>query len=92
MDLTFNLNASVLNEVAKYSVAIAAVLLVVVYGMILLEPMHTSLISVFGALNALALLYWINGDVVMEIGNVMTFMEWGTIGLLFGMMVSFIPK
>ena len=90
IDLTFDLNANVLNEVAKYSVIIAAVLLVIVYALILLEPIHTSLIAVFGALNALALLYWINGDIVMEIGGVMMFVEWATIGLLFGMMVSFI--
>merc|ERR1712151_107631 len=32
IDLTFNLNADVLNEVAKHSVAISAVLLVIVYS------------------------------------------------------------
>jgi len=87
MDLTFNLNVKVLNDIAKHSVAIAAVLLVIVYVLILFEPIHTSLIAVFGAFNALALLYWTNGDIVMEINSVMMFVEWGTIGLLFGMMV-----
>jgi Na+/H+ antiporter NhaD/arsenite permease-like protein len=85
--LTFTLHAATLSSLAEHSVIIAAVVLVSVYILILLEVIHRTLIAIFGSMVALFFLFLIHGGDTISIASVMLFMEWSTLGLLFGMMI-----
>jgi Na+/H+ antiporter NhaD/arsenite permease-like protein len=85
--LTFTLHAVTLSSLAEYSVIIAAIVLVSVYILILLEVIHRTLIAIFGSMVALFFLFLIHGGNTVSIASVMLFMEWSTLGLLFGMMI-----
>lgn len=74
-----------LSDVAGYQVVIAAIVLVAVYAAIILELVHRTLAAMFGAFAALAVLGNIRGRPSFD--EVMTWIDWETCGLLFGMMV-----
>ena len=86
-ELSFSLHGTVLEPVAKNSVIIAAVMMIVVYIFILLEVIHRTLVAVFGSLMALFIYYIMHDGHVESIATVMLHMEWSTLGLLFGMML-----
>lgn len=85
--LTFTLHVSTLTHLAESSVIVAAVVLVTVYLFILLEVIHRTLVAIFGSMVALFFLFLMNGGRTLSIASVMLFMEWSTLGLLFGMMI-----
>ncbi len=74
-----------LSDVASASVVIAAVVLVCVYALIILEVVHRTLAAMLGAFAALAVLSNIHER--PSFAEVMTWIDWDTCGLLFGMMV-----
>ena len=74
-----------LSDVASASVVIAGVVLVAVYALIILEVVHRTLAAMLGAFAALAVLSNIHERPSFE--EVMTWIDWETCGLLFGMMI-----
>jgi hypothetical protein len=85
--LTFTLHTETLTPLANYSVLIAAILLVSVYALILLEVIHRTLVAIYGSIVALFFLFVIRGGQTLSITSIMLLMEWSTLGLLFGMMI-----
>eukprot|EP01087_Luapelamoeba_hula_P023709 TRINITY_DN877_c0_g1_i1.p1 TRINITY_DN877_c0_g1~~TRINITY_DN877_c0_g1_i1.p1 ORF type:complete len:517 (+),score=89.91 TRINITY_DN877_c0_g1_i1:306-1856(+) len=69
----------------KYQVAIAAVLLVLVYVLIIFELMHRTIIALVGSFAALAVLSAIQSRPAFL--EVISWIDFDTIGLLFGMMI-----
>jgi Na+/H+ antiporter NhaD/arsenite permease-like protein len=86
-ELTFTLHAASLSSMADQSVLIAALIMIVVYIAILLEPIHRTLIALFGSFVALFFLYLMHNGHTESISTIMLHMEWSTLGLLFGMML-----
>ena len=86
--LSFTLYASKMTAMAKYSELIAALVMVMVYVFILLETIHRTLVAIFGSMVALFFFFLIHGGETESISTLMLHMEWSTLGLLFGMMVS----
>ncbi len=87
VDLSFSLNTIILQPLAQYSVLIAALIMIIVYFFILIEVIHRTLIAIFGSMVALFFLFLMRGGDTEGIRTIMLFMEWSTLGLLFGMMI-----
>jgi Na+/H+ antiporter NhaD/arsenite permease-like protein len=85
--LSFSLNTLVQQPLAEWSVLIAAIIMIIVYFFILIEVIHRTLIAIFGSMVALLFLFIIRGGNTESIRTIMLFMEWSTLGLLFGMMI-----
>ena len=85
--LTFTLAVDILSPIAKKSVLIAALIMLIIYALILLEVLHRTLIAVFGSMVALFLSFLMHEGHAETIRAVMLNMEWSTLGLLFGMMI-----
>jgi Na+/H+ antiporter NhaD/arsenite permease-like protein len=85
--LTFTLHTNTLTSLANYSVLIAAIVLVCTYLFILLEVIHRTLVAIYGSMVALFFVFLIHGGKTASIASVMLYMEWSTLGLLFGMMI-----
>jgi hypothetical protein len=86
-ELSFTLTARLLAPLADNSVAIAAVIMVVVYLFILLEVIHRTLVAIFGSMVALMFLFVMQNGETESIRQIMLNLEWSTLGLLFGMML-----
>jgi hypothetical protein len=87
IELSFTLEARVLTPLAEHSVIIAAIIMVFVYLFILLEVIHRTLVALFGSMVALMFLFIIQNGEVESIKQIMLYLEWSTLGLLFGMML-----
>ena len=85
--LSFSLNTVVLQPLAEWSVLIAALIMIIVYFFILIEVIHRTLVAIFGSMVALFFLFLMRGGNTESIRTIMLFMEWSTLGLLFGMMI-----
>lgn len=85
--ISFTLAARVQNRVAQSSVIIAALIMVAVYAMILLEFIHRTLVAIYGSLIALFFLFVMENGETESIRTIMLHQEWSTLGLLFGMMI-----
>ena len=85
--MTFTLAIHILAPIAKQSVLIAALIMLIVYVLILLEVLHRTLIAIFGSMVALFFFFLMREGHAESIGAVMLNMEWSTLGLLFGMMI-----
>ena len=85
--LSFTLAATKQSALSRYSVIIAAVIMVLVYIFILLEVIHRTLVSIFGSMLALFFFFLMHNGETESIRTVMLHQEWSTLGLLFGMMV-----
>ena len=86
-DLSFTLNAAVLTPLANYSEIIAALVMILVYFFILIEVIHRTLVAIFGSMVAGMFLFAMHDGKTEEIRQLMLYMEWSTLGLLFGMML-----
>ncbi|KAL3931196.1 MAG: hypothetical protein SGBAC_011419, partial [Bacillariaceae sp.] len=87
VELSFTLLANVKTPLADHSVIVAAVIMVLVYGFILLEVIHRTLIAIYGSMVALMFFFIMEGGHVESIKIIMLHLEWSTLGLLFGMML-----
>lgn len=85
--LSFTLAASRQTPLSQYSVLIAALIMIAVYVLILLEIIHRTLVSIFGSMVALFFYFLMHDGETESIRTVMLHQEWSTLGLLFGMMV-----
>jgi hypothetical protein len=85
--LSFTLAAQKQSGLSKYSVLIAALIMVLVYVFILLEVIHRTLVSIFGSMIALFFFFLMHNGETESIRTIMLHQEWSTLGLLFGMMV-----
>ena len=81
-ELTYSLYASTLSPLAEQSVLIAALIMIFVYVCILLEPIHRTLIALFGSFIALFFLFLMHGGHTESISTIMLHMEWSTLGLV----------
>lgn len=73
------------SDVASSSVIIAGVVLICVYSMIILDLVHRTLAAMLGAFASLSVLSFIHERPAFS--EVMTWIDWETCGLLFGMMI-----
>jgi hypothetical protein len=85
--LSFTLNAHVRSPLADSSVAIAALIMIVVYFFILIEVIHRTLVAIFGSMIALMFFFIMSNGETQSIAQIMLHLEWSTLGLLFGMML-----
>ncbi|KAL6060550.1 protein kinase, variant 2 [Balamuthia mandrillaris] len=74
-----------LDFMARYQVIFAAIILVLVYVMIILETMHRTIVALLGSFWALAVLSRIHTRPAFL--DVITWIDYDTLGLLFGMML-----
>ncbi len=74
-----------LHAAVEYQVLIAALVLVLVYILIIFEVVHRTIAAMFGAFSVLAVLSNLRARPSFE--EVLTWIDWETCGLLFGMML-----
>jgi hypothetical protein len=87
ISLSFTLEGRVLTPLAEHSVIIAALIMICVYGFILVEVIHRTLVALFGSMVALMFLFIMQDGETETIRQIMLNLEWSTLGLLFGMML-----
>jgi Na+/H+ antiporter NhaD/arsenite permease-like protein len=85
--ISFTLAALVMNSLAKHSVLIAALIMILVYALILVEIIHRTLVAIFGSMVALFFFFIMHNGGTEGIATIMLHLEWSTLGLLFGMMI-----
>lgn len=86
-ELSFTLAARVLSPLANYSELIAALIMIMVYVLILIEVIHRTLVSIIGSMIALLFFFIMERGHTESIQQIMLHLEWSTLGLLFGMML-----
>ena len=75
-------------EMPSWTVTVAIVILVAVYGLIVFELVHRALAAALGGVAAVVALHVASGsNAGPDLSAVMTWIDWETIGLLIGMMV-----
>ena len=75
-------------EMPSWTVTVAIVILVAVYGLIVFELVHRALAAALGGVAAVVALHVASGsNKGPDLSAVMTWIDWETIGLLIGMMV-----
>lgn len=85
--MSFTLTAHVQSHLAEYSELVAALIMIMVYVLILLEAIHRTLVALFGSMIALLFFFIMNEGTTESIRTIMLHLEWSTLGLLFGMML-----
>ncbi len=85
--VSFTLAAVKQSPLSQYSVIVAALIMVFVYVLILLEWIHRTLVAIYGSMVALFFFFLMNGGETESIKTIMLHQEWSTLGLLFGMML-----
>ncbi len=85
--MSFTVTAHVQTHLANYSELVAALIMIMVYVLILLEVIHRTLVSIFGSMIALLFFFIMNKGTTESIRTIMLHLEWSTLGLLFGMML-----
>ena len=83
--VSLDVEAHQLSGLGRYRVSIAAIILVIVYVLIILEVVHRTVAACLGAFMALGAVTGIVGG--PDLGTVVGWIDEGTIGLLLGMMV-----
>ena len=87
IELSFTLSAKVLTPLADKSELVAALIMVCVYILILLEVIHRTLVAILGSMVALMFYFIMHDGDTESIAQLMLHFEWSTLGLLFGMML-----
>ena len=73
-------------DLPGWAIPTGVIILLIVYALIITEVIHRTLAAALGGIATVGALTVLVGD-IPGIGAIMTYVDWDTIGLLFGMMV-----
>jgi hypothetical protein len=84
--LPFNYNCIQLSSQYEYAIAYSAILLVFIYALIIFELTHRTLAACLGALGGISLIALVDME-RPSLKTIVTWVEWETLLLMFGMMI-----